>query len=607
MKPSHLHHESGGTMTTTTFARAALVLGALALVACGGDGKKSRASCDGDADCTAGVCFQSECYTACTDQDACAADELCVAKARTSDTVTLCVVAADYASCASVDDCHELVPAACQVVVCLEGAACGYQAAPEGSECPLADGAGVCDATDGCVALPDECPEWCDPAYCQDCPAGCPCCGNGACDVGETPSTCPLDCGEQPQPCGDGVCAADESCLTCPDDCDACPGCTTSADCPDLGAGSCQEATCGTDGQCGLAPLPDGNPCGTGDVTGTCLGGECRVEGPTCPNGACDADETCATCPEDCGCVDACTGQSNDQLCVEGQCQQACCPQCDGKACGPDGCGGLCGECSGSQTCSADGQCVAASTCGDGQCGPGDDCVTCPSDCSPCAGGYQWTFDDGITTNWSTSITADPWQGPIAVKDVEGGPSFLGPFGKQTVSLQSYNGASAFAPLAPFPQANLPAHDTVRVTFDLYVLNTWHGEGVNTDTIDDSAPDSLAVVATGTNLSKSWSFSNCAGTVQSYPEAFGAAQNAPKTGAVDTQPLGVGSGAECGDATYHVSFQFTHAMPFLDLRFAASLTEPASAEGFGTMTLADESWGLDNVKIELLNLGADAL
>ncbi|MFZ4576617.1 MAG: hypothetical protein ACOYN0_19725, partial [Phycisphaerales bacterium] len=42
--------------------------------------------------------------------------------------------------------------------------------------------------------------------------------------------------------------------------------------------------------------------------------------------------------------------------------------------------------------------------------------------------------------------------------------------------------------------------------------------------------------------------------------------------AVDSQPLGLGSGAECGDATYHVSFQFAHALPFLDLQFTANLT-----------------------------------
>ncbi len=591
-------------MTTTTFARAALVLGALALAACGGDGKKSRPSCDGDADCTAGVCFQSECYTACTDQDACAADELCVAKARTSDTVTLCVVAADYASCASVDDCHELVPAACQVVVCLEGAACGYQAAPEGSECPLADGVGVCDATDGCVALPGECPEWCDPAYCQDCPAGCPCCGNGACDVGETPSTCPLDCGEQPQPCGDGVCAADESCLTCPDDCDPCPGCTTSADCPDLGYGSCQESICGTDGQCGLAPLPDGNVCAMGDATGTCLEGECRVEGAVCPNESCEAGETCATCPEDCGCVDACTGQANDQLCVEGQCQQTCCPACDGKACGPDGCGGVCGQCATGQSCNTDGQCVATSMCGDGQCGPGDDCVTCPADCSQCAGGYQWTFDDGITTNWSTSITADPWQGPVAVSTTDGGPLFLGPFGKQTVTLQSFTGFTALLP-TPFPEQMLPAHNVVRVTFDLYVLGSWDGHSAADHQAYASQPDLFTVAVGASSTTKTYSFANCADTLQSFPDLYEVGADAvlehpQKTGADSTDPVVTFDG--CGDARYHVTFQAGHSASVLSVTFTGNMADYASG-----MNLTSESWGLDDVKIELLNLGGDAM
>jgi hypothetical protein len=547
-------------MTLRSTGLLLLGLALLGLAACGGDGKKTRESCDVDADCTGGACFEDVCYTACADQSACAADELCVAKDRGDDAVDLCVVAADFAPCTTIDDCRTLVPAACQAATCLEGGTCGYQAAEPGASCDLGDALGECNAEGACEALLD---------------------------------------------CGDGECGEGESCSTCPADCDACPGCTTVADCVDVVVPACYSSVCGVDGQCGVAVVDDGATCESDGVTGECRQGACVTETPPpCGDGVCAAndDEDCATCAPDCGCP---TGQTCSE---QGVCT-GCEPVCGARECGDDGCGGVCGQCSGAQTCNADGQCEASGVvCGDGSCGAGEDCTNCSLDCPSCVAGYAWIFDDQVTTGFSTDLTADPWQAPIAVEAVEGGPTFLGPFGKQVVkvSLGAEPMTGVLPPLDAIPTTDLPGHDTVRVTFDLLIVNTWHGEGVTTDALDDSAPDSFLVEAPGTNLARSWSFSNCPGTIQSYPDVFGAAQNAPKTGALDTQPLGLGSGAECGDAIYRVSFEFAHTAPSLELRFTGDLTEPAATEGFGTMTLADESWGLDNVKIELLTVGGAA-
>jgi len=47
------------------------------------------------------------------------------------------------------------------------------------------------------------------------------CCGNGICELGESSSTCPSDCGPSTY-CGDGYCNGSETSSTCPSDCSSC-------------------------------------------------------------------------------------------------------------------------------------------------------------------------------------------------------------------------------------------------------------------------------------------------------------------------------------------------------------------------------------------------
>src|SRR5262245_53164716 len=51
------------------------------------------------------------------------------------------------------------------------------------------------------------------------CGSSCATCGNGACDMGETCTTCPSDCGTCGPVCGDFACTPGEDCFTCPVDC----------------------------------------------------------------------------------------------------------------------------------------------------------------------------------------------------------------------------------------------------------------------------------------------------------------------------------------------------------------------------------------------------
>src|SRR5262245_7111395 len=48
-------------------------------------------------------------------------------------------------------------------------------------------------------------------------------CGDQRCDLDETCSSCPDDCGACDPYCGDGTCGTLEYCFTCPEDCGECP------------------------------------------------------------------------------------------------------------------------------------------------------------------------------------------------------------------------------------------------------------------------------------------------------------------------------------------------------------------------------------------------
>jgi len=111
----------------------------------------------------------------------------------------------------------------------------------------------------------------------------------------------------------------------------------------------------------------------------------------TCGDGTCEANESCTTCPEDCGFC---------QTCGDGTCEttETClsCPIDCGKCptCGD----GICEAVEDCTTCPEDcGQCAS---CGDGTCGPNEDCNNCPQDCGKCPG-----CGDGICSGTENCIS----------------------------------------------------------------------------------------------------------------------------------------------------------------------------------------------------------
>lgn len=166
--------------------------------------------------------------------------------------------------------------------------------------------------------------------------------------------------------------------------------------------------------------------CSSDDGTdGTGGGGGSGAASGDCGNGTCDASESCARCPKDCG------------VCVEVKCS---CGdgKCDGHYCGEDcsNCPDDCGKC---EAC-GDGVCTASekssasrcdadcgTRCGDGICGADETSTQCPADCDPQVPCGDGVCDPYFSETW-TSCPADCDTG----KNCGDGVCFSSPLGFET-------------------------------------------------------------------------------------------------------------------------------------------------------------------------------
>lgn len=274
-------------------------------------------------------------------------------------------------------------------------------------------GDGVCDypGGEGCGGCPEDCGDCgANPLCCA--PKGDPGCVQSdieICVCGLDPfccdeawddtcvaliATCGADCEKEEGGCGDGVCklAEQEDCAGCPADCGACGGWS-----------NCCEA--GVDGGC-ADPVIEACVCETLPTcceelwTDACAEAafdscEAACDDPpaVCGDDLChEEDETCESCPEDCGiCFNAeCCETHGSGGCGGGPCEDIVCDIdsycCDNSwdgdcvACATTGVGydGLdCTEAVPICQCAED-------YCGDDECTEGEHCVNCEEDCGEC-------------------------------------------------------------------------------------------------------------------------------------------------------------------------------------------------------------------------------
>ena len=161
---------------------------------------------------------------------------------------------------------------------------------------------------------------------------------------------------------------------------------------------------------------------------------------------------------------------------------------------------------------------------------------------------------------------------------------FLGEFGGPPIGVSAdpgYNHTRVEQTVS-FALHDLPAHTSLKVSFDLYILKSWDGNS------RAYGRDRFILRVAGGPTLLDTTFSNnpkvrTEGSYQDYPHP----NSMPRSGAASTNTLGYN--AFFADSMYHLDFTFAHSDSNLTLNFSSSLFE-----GKG---VSDESWGLDNVRI----------
>lgn len=148
---------------------------------------------------------------------------------------------------------------------------------------------------------------------------------------------------------------------------------------------------------------------------------------------------------------------------------------------------------------------------------------------------------------------------------------------------------------------NLPKHDLVEVSFDLYIHDTWEGNSIQGSF---AGPDMWKLSVDGNPyINTTFSNSDCGvGNFcppQSYPGNYLNSYNNPKTGAFRTNLPGACALASSPNGTtqYKIVKQISHSAGTVTIQCLANLIQTNVTD-----VLCDESWSVDNIKIKVITL-----
>jgi hypothetical protein len=184
---------------------------------------------------------------------------------------------------------------------------------------------------------------------------------------------------------------------------------------------------------------------------------------------------------------------------------------------------------------------------------------------------YEADFESGVANEWWIRRISTTPAGCLRCT------SFLGEFGNNVVQL----GLEA------------PRHNFVTIEFDLYTIRSWDGNITYV-----GGPDIFRVeewqgrFEYQTTFSNNWVYGDQFN--QAFPDTFPNGHHPSQFGSVERQTPGYvfdnfGVGVVREDAVYRMKFEFIHFSRQLVLNFSAQ----------NLSSLADESWGLDNVVVSV--------
>jgi gliding motility-associated-like protein len=169
---------------------------------------------------------------------------------------------------------------------------------------------------------------------------------------------------------------------------------------------------------------------------------------------------------------------------------------------------------------------------------------------------YENDFDSFIGSEWSDNTTS-----------TYNGTTVLGNFNNSSTTLSL---------------SNLPAHNSIKAVFDLYLLDSWDG---------NSGPDIWDLsIDGGSTINTTFANINSGGGQQSYPGNY-PSSNAPLSGASQT-----GLSNICFNGVNSISSLYKINSPF-STHYASSANIDFSANGLGAV--CDEYWAIDSVRIYL--------
>ncbi|MFM6265382.1 MAG: hypothetical protein ACKPFA_02555, partial [Dolichospermum sp.] len=172
------------------------------------------------------------------------------------------------------------------------------------------------------------------------------------------------------------------------------------------------------------------------------------------------------------------------------------------------------------------------------------------------------------SNNFETSAGSE-WSNTTRSTTPSGGRNFLGQFANDTVSLTLND--------------QRLANTNITLEFDLFIMNSWDGNNI------PLGPDQFKLSIDGGNTLLNTTFSNVEidGYRQAYPGSTGEGDYPAGTEAIEIDTLGYGY---FGDSVYHLSYTFPNVSNSIILNFS----------GIGLQDIGDESWGLDNISVSVL-------